>query len=33
MGATAYTVELAAPLERGKDWVWTRFGVISRVDA
>lgn len=33
MGTTSYTVELAAPLERGKDWVWTRFGVISRVDA
>jgi hypothetical protein len=33
MGTTAYTVELAAPLERGKDWVWTRFSVISRGDA
>jgi hypothetical protein len=32
LGSTAYTVELSAPLEQAKDWVWTQFAVVSRTD-
>jgi hypothetical protein len=30
LGTTSYTVELSQTLERGKDWVWTRFAVLER---
>jgi hypothetical protein len=30
LGSTSYTVEFALPIERAKDWVWTRFAVLSR---
>ncbi|MEP6701399.1 MAG: hypothetical protein ABJB04_00320 [Betaproteobacteria bacterium] len=32
LGSSAYTVEFDTPIERAKDWVWTRFAVVSRVD-
>jgi len=32
IGSTAYTVELTTPIERGKDWVWTRFAVVTRTE-